>query len=55
MATQVQGTYEVRIEEVEYLRHGDTPYIARFFRPVGEGPLIVDEPAKPGGGAAGRR
>ena len=39
MATQVQGTYEVRIEEVEYLRHGDTPYIARFFRPVGEGPF----------------
>jgi hypothetical protein len=37
-------TYEIQIEEVEYLRHGDTPYIARLFKPRGPGPFpaVID-------------
>jgi hypothetical protein len=36
--------YEVEIEEVEYLRHGATPYIARMFKPRGAGsfPAVID-------------
>ncbi len=39
MATHVQDTYEVEIEEVAYLRHGETDYMARIFRPQGAGPF----------------
>ena len=31
--------YEIEIEDVEYLRHGDTPLLARLFKPQGEGPF----------------
>jgi len=31
--------YEVDIEDVEYLRHGDTPLLARLFKPRGAGPF----------------
>jgi len=31
--------YEVDIEEIEYLRHGDKPFIARVYRPRGHGPF----------------
>src|SRR5437016_1536421 len=36
--------YEIEIEEVEYLRHGSTPYIARMFKPRGAGPFpaVID-------------
>ncbi len=39
MATHVQDIYEVEIEEVAYLRHGETDYLARIFRPQGAGPF----------------
>lgn len=44
MATGGQGPYEIDIEEVEFLRHGETPYLARLFRPRGEGPFpaVID-------------
>ena len=41
MATSVQTTYEVQIEDVEYLRHGDKPFLARVFKPQGSGPFPV--------------
>src|SRR5216683_7571216 len=31
--------YEVDVEDVEYLRHGDTPLLARLFKPRGAGPF----------------
>ena len=31
--------YEITIEDVEYVRHGDTPYLARIFTPRGTGPF----------------
>jgi acetyl esterase/lipase len=35
--------YEVEVEDVEYIRHGDKPFLARLFKPAGNGPfpLIV--------------
>ena len=33
------GRYEVDIEEVEYLRHGDKSLLARVFKPRGKGPF----------------
>jgi acetyl esterase/lipase len=35
--------YEIEVEDVEYLRHGDKPLLARLFKPSGKGPfpLIV--------------
>lgn len=35
--------HELEIKDVEYLRHGDTPYLLRLFKPAGTGPfpLIV--------------
>ena len=32
-------SYEVKVEDVEYLRHGGTPYLATLYRPQGPGPL----------------
>lgn len=36
--------YEVSIEETEYLRHDGKPFLARVFRPAGEGPFpaVID-------------
>jgi len=36
--------YEIDIKDVEYLRHGDRPLLARMFMPRGDGPfpMIVD-------------
>ena len=31
--------YEVDVEDVEYLRHGDTALLARLFKPRGQGPF----------------
>lgn len=38
------GTYDIEVEDVEYLRHGDKPLLARVFKPRGAGPfpLIVE-------------
>ena len=32
-------THEFDVEDVEYLRHGDKPLLARVFKPRGEGPF----------------
>ena len=34
-------TYEVEIQDVEYIRHGDSPLLARLFRPRGNGPFPI--------------
>lgn len=39
MATRVSERYDIDIEDVEYLRHGDKPLLARLLRPRGEGPF----------------
>ena len=39
MAISTQTTYAVDIEDVEYLRHGDQPLLARLFKPRGSGPF----------------
>ena len=41
MTTSTKTTYEVQIEDVEYLRHGDKPFLARLFKPQGIGPFPV--------------
>jgi acetyl esterase/lipase len=37
-------THDIAVEDVEYLRHGDTPLLARLFVPHGSGlfPMVVD-------------
>lgn len=44
MTTTARKTYEITVEDVEYLRHGDTPLLARLFKPRGSGPfpLIIE-------------
>jgi len=32
-------TYQLDVEDVEYVRHGNTPLLARLFKPRGEGPF----------------
>ena len=34
-------SYEIKVEDVEYIRHGGTPYLARLFRPQGSGPFPI--------------
>ena len=41
MAISDQKTYEVDIQDVEYLRHGETPLLARVFKPKGSGPFPI--------------
>jgi acetyl esterase len=38
-ATLDTRTTEFDVDDVEYLRHGDTPLLARVFKPRGEGPF----------------
>jgi len=40
MTTRTQ-TYDVDIADVEYLRHGDAPLLARLFKPRGSGPFPI--------------
>ena len=40
MVTSAQ-TYDVDIADVEYMRHGDTPLLARLFKPKGGGPFPI--------------
>jgi len=44
MTAEALGTYEIAVEDVEYLRHGDKPLLARIYKPLGTGPfpLIVE-------------
>ena len=39
MAISTQTTYDVDIADVEYLRHGNQPLLARLFTPRGSGPF----------------
>ena len=41
MTLSKQTTYDVQIEDVEYLRHGDKPFLAKLFKPQGDGPFPV--------------
>jgi len=44
MDTGAALSYEIDVEDVEYIRHGDKPFLARVYTPRGAGPfpLIVD-------------
>lgn len=44
MTTEVLSRHEIDVEDVEYIRHGNKPFLARIYRPRGTGPfpLIVD-------------
>jgi len=44
MTLGTRASYELDIEDVEYLQHGDKPLLARLFKPRGAGPfpLIVE-------------
>ena len=39
MAANPAETYEIDVEDVEYLRHGDKWLLARMFKPRGQGPF----------------
>jgi acetyl esterase/lipase len=40
MTTRTQ-TYDVDVADLEYLRHGDKPLLARLFKPQGNGPFPI--------------
>ena len=44
MAANALKIYDISVEDVEYIRHGDKPLLARLFKPHGQGPfpLIVE-------------
>ena len=44
MTTATLTRYEIDVEDIEYLRHGDKPLLARIYKPRGTGPfpLILD-------------
>lgn len=44
MNTSLPPRYEIDIEDVEYLRHGEKALLARIYRPRGKGPfpLVID-------------
>ena len=39
MTPSTPGTHQIAVEEIEYLRHGDKPLLARVFKPQGGGPF----------------
>jgi acetyl esterase/lipase len=41
MAISTQTTYAIDVEDVEYLRHGDKPLLARLYKPHGNGPFPI--------------
>ena len=41
MTPSVLTRYEIDVEDVEYLRHGDKPLLARVYKPRGKGPFPV--------------
>ena len=44
MNTPVMSRHEIDVEDVEYLRHGDKPLLARIYKPRGPGPfpMVID-------------
>src|SRR5713101_8529232 len=44
MTANAPKVYDIAVEDVEYLRHGDMPLLARLFKPRGQGPfpLIIE-------------
>src|SRR5260370_14807373 len=44
MTSRASAGYEIDVQDVEYLRHGDRPLLARLYSPRGDGPfpMIVD-------------
>jgi acetyl esterase/lipase len=48
-------THDVSVEEVEYLRHGQKPFLARVFRPQGAGPFPAVVEAHGGAWCEGNR
>jgi len=44
MNTAVLPHYDINVADVEYLRHGDKPLLARVYRPQGPGPfpIVID-------------
>ena len=44
MTTTVLSRYEIDVDDVEYLKHGNNPLLARLYKPRGTGPfpLIID-------------
>ena len=36
-----RAAYDIDVSDVEYLKHGDTPMLARIYRPKGAGPFPV--------------
>lgn len=44
MPVNAPEAHAIDVEDIEYLRHGDTPLVARLFRPRGTGPfpLVVE-------------
>jgi acetyl esterase/lipase len=55
MAISTRTTYAVDIEDVEYLRHGDQPLLARLFKPRGSGPFPIMVELHGGAWARGNR
>src|SRR5262245_56741345 len=41
MAPGTQTAYDIDVADVEYLRHGDKPLLARLFKPRGSGPFPI--------------
>ena len=41
MVISRQATYEIEVQDVEYLRHGEQSLLARVFKPLGSGPFPV--------------
>jgi len=39
MPTSATAAHQIDVQDVEYLRHGDRPLLARIFRPAGTGPF----------------
>ncbi len=39
MTASTPGTYEIDVQDIEYLRHGDKALLARLFKPRGAGPF----------------
>ena len=44
MTEAVLSSYEIDVRDVEYLRHGDKPLLARIYAPRGDGPfpIVID-------------
>lgn len=51
----MENAHEIDIEEVEYLRHDDKPFLARVFRPRGKGPFPAVVEAHGGAWCEGNR